>query len=112
MGNWKSTLGGKSSLSIITFSILSRPPSRLDKALSRDAPAQAGLSRTRLTRLITGGHIQIDGKIELNPSSKVAEGADGQGCDARVGANWDTASKNKIRYNLCFFIQRPYSYIP
>ena len=61
-------------MSIITFSILSSPPSRLDKALSRDAPAQAGLSRTRLTRLITGGHIQIDGKIELNPSSKVAEG--------------------------------------
>ena len=61
-------------MSIITFSILSSPPSRLDKALSRDAPAQAGLSRTRLTRLITEGHIQIDGNIVKNPNANVSEG--------------------------------------
>jgi 23S rRNA pseudouridine1911/1915/1917 synthase len=53
---------------------LSSPPSRLDKALSRDAPAQAGLSRTRLTRLITEGYVEIDGNIVKNPTANVSEG--------------------------------------
>ena len=61
-------------MSIISFSILSSPPSRLDKALSRDAPAQAGLSRTRLTRLITDGYVEIDGNIVKNPTANVSEG--------------------------------------
>ena len=61
-------------MSIISFSILSSPPSRLDKALSRDAPAQAGLSRTRLTRLITEGHVEVDGNIVKNPTATVNEG--------------------------------------
>ena len=61
-------------MSIISFSILSSPPSRLDKALSRDAPAQAGLSRTRLTRLITEGHVEVDGNIVKNPTANVNEG--------------------------------------
>ena len=53
---------------------MSSPPSRLDKALSRDAPAQAGLSRTRLTRLITEGYVEIDGNIVKNPTANVSEG--------------------------------------
>ena len=53
---------------------MSSPPSRLDKALSRDAPAQAGLSRTRLTRLITEGYVEIDGNIVKNPTVNVSEG--------------------------------------
>ena len=61
-------------MSIISFSISSNPPSRLDKALSRDAPAQAGLSRTRLTRLITEGYVEIDGNIVKNPTANVSEG--------------------------------------
>ena len=59
---------------IISFSISSSPPSRLDKALSRDAPAQAGLSRTRLTRLITEGYVEVDGNIVKNPNANVSEG--------------------------------------
>ena len=61
-------------MSIISFSISSSPPSRLDKALSRDAPAQAGLSRTRLTRLITEGYVEVDGNIVKNPTASVSEG--------------------------------------
>ena len=61
-------------MSIVSFSILSSPPSRLDKALSRDAPAQADLSRTRLARLITEGHVEIDGIIVKNPTANVSEG--------------------------------------
>ena len=53
---------------------MSSPPSRLDKALSRDAPAQASLSRTRLTRLITEGYVEIDGNIVKNPTANVSEG--------------------------------------
>ena len=61
-------------MSIISFSISNSPPSRLDKALSRDAPAQAGLSRTRLTRLITDGYVAVDGDIVKNPTANVSEG--------------------------------------
>ena len=61
-------------MSIVSFPILSSPPSRLDKALSRDAPAQADLSRTRLARLITEGHVEIDGIIVKNPTANVSEG--------------------------------------
>ena len=61
-------------MSIVSFSILSSPPSRLDKALSRDAPAQADLSRTRLARLITEGHVEIDGIVVKNPTVTVSEG--------------------------------------
>ena len=53
---------------------MSSTPSRLDKALSRDAPAQASLSRTRLTRLITEGYVEIDGNIVKNPTANVSEG--------------------------------------
>ena len=61
-------------MSIVSFPILSSPPSRLDKALSRDAPAQADLSRTRLARLITEGHVEIDGIVVKNPTATVSEG--------------------------------------
>ena len=61
-------------MSILSFPILCSPPSRLDKALSRDAPAQADLSRTRLARLITDGHVEIDGIIVKNPTATVSEG--------------------------------------
>mgnify|MGYP000002670267 FL=1 len=61
-------------MSIVSFPILSSPPSRLDKALSRDAPAQADLSRTRLARLITEGHVEIDGIVVKNSTATVSEG--------------------------------------
>ena len=49
------------------------PPARLDKALSRDVPEQAALSRTRLARLIEEGAVRVQGRVETNPKAKVAE---------------------------------------
>ena len=59
----------------ITFSIAEAPPSRLDKALARDVPEDANLSRTRLMRLIEQGAIQVDGQVITDPRAQIAEGA-------------------------------------
>lgn len=61
---------------LIAFAIAENPPPRLDKALSRDVPADAVLSRTRLTRLINEGAVTVDGEIVTNPKSRVGEGAE------------------------------------
>ncbi len=61
---------------LIAFSIAEDPPSRLDKALSRDVPVDAVLSRTRLTRLINEGAVTVDGVVVTNPKGRVAEGAE------------------------------------
>lgn len=59
----------------IEFQIAVDPPPRLDKALSRDVPADENLSRTRLARLIEEGTVSIDGTVILDPKYKVPEGA-------------------------------------
>ncbi|MES0861557.1 RluA family pseudouridine synthase [Ruegeria sp. SCPT10] len=59
----------------IEFQIAADPPPRLDKALSRDVPADENLSRTRLARLIEEGAVSIDGTVILDPKYKVPEGA-------------------------------------
>ncbi|WP_299884852.1 RluA family pseudouridine synthase [uncultured Ruegeria sp.] len=59
----------------IEFQIAAAPPPRLDKALSRDVPVEENLSRTRLTRLIESGAVQIDGVDVHDPKFKVSEGA-------------------------------------
>ncbi len=59
----------------IEFHIAADPPSRLDKALSRDVPAEESLSRTRLGRLIEDGAVLIDGTQVTDPKAKVTEGA-------------------------------------
>lgn len=58
----------------VEFIIAENPPSRLDKALSRDVPAQESLSRTRLARLVTDGAVQIAGQVVTDAKAKVAEG--------------------------------------
>ena len=60
---------------LIEFQIAADPPGRLDKALFRDAPAQAELSRTYLTRLILAGAVRINLAPQNNPKAKVVEGA-------------------------------------
>ncbi|HBR38531.1 MAG TPA: RNA pseudouridine synthase, partial [Sulfitobacter pontiacus] len=42
----------------ITFTIADSPPPRLDKALARDVPEDANLSRTRLGRLLEQGAVR------------------------------------------------------
>ena len=61
---------------LVTFSIAETPPPRLDKALSRDVPEAASLSRTRLSRLIAEGAVRVDGVIVDNPKARVNEGAE------------------------------------
>lgn len=58
----------------LEFQIGENPPARLDKALSRDVPEAASLSRTRIARLLESGDVTINGVIEMNPKAKVAEG--------------------------------------
>ncbi len=60
----------------ITFVIAEHPPKRLDKAVSRDVPEEATLSRTRLAKLIAEGGVQVNGQVVQDPKAKVAEGAE------------------------------------
>ena len=60
----------------VTFQIAENPPARLDKALSRDVPEEASLSRTRLARLIESGSVMVDGAVVTDAKAKVAEGAE------------------------------------
>jgi 23S rRNA pseudouridine1911/1915/1917 synthase len=50
------------------------PPARLDKALARDVPEQAALSRSRLMRMIAEGCVMRDGTVVDDPRARVAEG--------------------------------------
>jgi 23S rRNA pseudouridine1911/1915/1917 synthase len=50
------------------------PPKRLDKALSRDVPEAAALSRTRLAKLIAAGQVTLNGAPTTDPRARVAEG--------------------------------------
>lgn len=59
----------------IEFVIAENPPKRLDKAVSRDVPEEATLSRTRLAKLIDEGALSVDGQVVTDPKAKIAEGA-------------------------------------
>ena len=58
----------------VTFAIGSAPPPRLDKALARDVPEAAHLSRTRLARLIVDGAVHVNGAAVRDPKARVVEG--------------------------------------
>ncbi|MEP3632652.1 MAG: RluA family pseudouridine synthase [Shimia thalassica] len=60
---------------LVSFQINADPPARLDKALSRDVPEEATLSRTRLAKLMADGCITVNGTVAENPKAKVTEGA-------------------------------------
>ena len=61
------------SATIVQFSIADNPPPRLDKALARDVPEAASLSRSRLAKLIADGSVQVDGVVVVDPRFRVAE---------------------------------------
>lgn len=50
------------------------PPDRLDKALARDVPEEAALSRSRLMKLIAEGAVSRRGEVLSDSKTKVAEG--------------------------------------
>lgn len=58
----------------ITFTIADTPPPRLDKALARDVPEDANLSRTRLGRLLEQGAVQVDGTVVTDPRARIEGG--------------------------------------
>lgn len=60
---------------LITFEIGPNPPPRLDKALGRDVPDTASLSRSRLAKLIAEGAVAVDGSVVTDPRHRIAEGA-------------------------------------
>jgi 23S rRNA pseudouridine1911/1915/1917 synthase len=59
---------------LVTFRIGENPPPRLDKALARDVPEEAALSRSRLARLIAEGAVRVAGRVETDGKARVAEG--------------------------------------
>ncbi len=60
---------------LITFEIGPNPPPRLDKALGRDVPDDASLSRSRLAKLIAAGAVTVDGTVIVDPRHRIAQGA-------------------------------------
>jgi len=61
-------------LSIVRVVIGDNPPDRLDKALARDVPEEAALSRSRLMRLINEGAVSRAGTVITDPRARVAVG--------------------------------------
>ncbi|MFN4171942.1 MAG: RluA family pseudouridine synthase [Pseudorhodobacter sp.] len=62
--------------SVLIVTIGEDPPDRLDKALARDVPEQAALSRSRLMRMITEGAVTLEGVAVTDPKARVTEGQD------------------------------------
>ncbi|WP_407493194.1 RluA family pseudouridine synthase [Pseudooceanicola sp. MF1-13] len=58
----------------LSVRIGANPPARLDKALARDVPEAASLSRTRLARLLAEGAITRGGEVVTDPKARVDEG--------------------------------------
>ena len=61
-------------LSLVRVVIGDNPPERLDKALARDVPEEAALSRSRLMRLIAEGAVSRGGEVLRDARSRVAAG--------------------------------------
>jgi 23S rRNA pseudouridine1911/1915/1917 synthase len=57
-----------------TVTIGANPPSRLDKALARDVPEEAHLSRSRLARLLEAGAVRQNDVPVADARQKVSEG--------------------------------------
>lgn len=57
------------------ITIGANPPPRLDKALARDVPEEAHLSRSRIARLLAEGAVSQDGVTVSDPKAKTNEGA-------------------------------------
>ncbi|KAG1713614.1 Ribosomal large subunit pseudouridine synthase D [Nymphon striatum] len=59
---------------IVTFEIMENPAPRLDKALARDVPPDASLSRSRMARLLADGAVKVNGAVVTDPRAKPTEG--------------------------------------
>lgn len=61
-------------MSSISFTLAENPPARLDKALARDVPEAAALSRTRLARLLSEGAVRVNGAVVTDAKARAAAG--------------------------------------
>lgn len=59
---------------LVSFIISEAPPPRLDKALARDVPEEAALSRSRLVRLLADGAVRINGAVMTDAKARVSAG--------------------------------------
>ncbi|WP_299191854.1 RluA family pseudouridine synthase [uncultured Litoreibacter sp.] len=59
---------------VISVEISENPDKRLDKALARDVPVEANLSRSRLAKLLAEGAVSRNGVVVTDQKAKVAEG--------------------------------------
>lgn len=64
----------KAGLSVLRVVIGDNPPDRLDKALARDVPEEAALSRSRLMRLIGEGAVSRAGVVLADARARVSAG--------------------------------------
>ena len=62
-------------MTVVRFTLGAEPPARLDKALARDVPEEAALSRSRLSGLIADGQVRIDGAVVTDARARTNEGA-------------------------------------
>jgi 23S rRNA pseudouridine1911/1915/1917 synthase len=58
----------------LTVEIQPDPPARLDKALARDVPTDAALSRSRLARLIENGAVAVNDAVVTSGKGRVSAG--------------------------------------
>jgi len=73
----------------LVVTIRANPPDRLDKALARDVPEEAALSRSRLMRLIAEGAVSRAGFVLTDPKARVREGEE---IEIQLGAPADVAT--------------------
>lgn len=59
---------------ILSVTIGQNPPDRLDKALARDVPEEAALSRSRLAKLLAEGAVTKSGAAVTDAKAKVSAG--------------------------------------
>ncbi|MDE0784841.1 MAG: S4 domain-containing protein, partial [Planktomarina sp.] len=57
----------------VLFTIGENPPTRLDKALARNVPERA-ISRSRLSRMIADGAVEVNGIVATDQKARVLEG--------------------------------------
>tara|TARA_B110000114_G_scaffold106351_1_gene111780 strand:- start:92 stop:1087 length:996 start_codon:yes stop_codon:yes gene_type:complete len=57
----------------VLFTIGENPPPRLDKALARNIPERS-ISRSRLSRMITEGAVEVNGVVAKDQKARVVEG--------------------------------------
>ncbi|WP_321364019.1 RluA family pseudouridine synthase [uncultured Celeribacter sp.] len=58
----------------VSFAIGEHPPKRLDKAIARDVPEEATLSRSRLVKLLAEGAVKVNGVVVTDQKGKVEAG--------------------------------------